>query len=786
MLKKYDQPVRDLVGFLQYILNTVGDRNTSTRDKEVIINESYRKIFRDEEVQVEDDLLADRLVSINKDVQAYLKDVDFFFGHIQFDFQIVKVEPIVMANGQWSFKVETNRTLKGTSLEGEEVLNTQKRFIEINLDSEQDELSVASIYTTKVSREKALAEWWNSLSFEWMSVLSREAGVEIIGEPAPAQLAAMAEIDSLNLRDNRLLADIQPLEMLLDLRYLDIANTRISDLGPLRSLSELTYLDVSGTSVDNLEYLKYAGRIRLLNLSNTAVAELAPLLQLESLQELYLRSVPAADFEPVSGLTALRRLDLSFTAFSDPQLLGSLVNLVHLDISFTATRGIEALGGLWNLQVLQANQTFISDLSPLTGLQSLRVLEINETPVSSLQPLLPLPALETVYCDNTSVTDRQADEFMASKKGVLVIINSRQLEDWWNALPGEWRMALQPQMNTQKGKNPSKEQLVSLTKTDSLVLVNKGIRTLDALERFKNLKYLDISKNPLTGIIALSGLTNLKTVKANDTPIEDVTAFRTLKDLERLELVNTRVYSLDELTSLPKLNYLNLDDTFVTQGAVMSLLNSNPACTVIFQTKTLNAWWDALSEEWKDIFAKNFELGSAPPGTEALHRLIASRSVDASNSLPGSLTPLYQFIRLEELRISGAGITDLSELKKLNQLRVLDCSKNPVSDITPLRELLFLEELNVSSTAVDDLRQVENLTGLEKLYCAGTQLKNLRGIERFGNLKEIDFSNTKVRRLDRLVEIRSLQSVVCFNTKVSSREISDFRKERPQCSVTYY
>ena len=53
----YKERTERLVSFLEFMLNTVGSESTSTRDKDVIITQSYSKIFRDAKVQVEDDLL---------------------------------------------------------------------------------------------------------------------------------------------------------------------------------------------------------------------------------------------------------------------------------------------------------------------------------------------------------------------------------------------------------------------------------------------------------------------------------------------------------------------------------------------------------------------------------------------------------------------------------------------------------------------------------------------------------------------------------------------------------
>jgi hypothetical protein len=71
--------VQGIVSLYRFMLNTVGSEEASTTEKETIINNSYLKIFRDAEVQIEDDLSTDRITALNKSVQGYLRDVDFFF-----------------------------------------------------------------------------------------------------------------------------------------------------------------------------------------------------------------------------------------------------------------------------------------------------------------------------------------------------------------------------------------------------------------------------------------------------------------------------------------------------------------------------------------------------------------------------------------------------------------------------------------------------------------------------------------------------------------------------------
>jgi hypothetical protein len=139
-IKQHEQKVKDMVAFLEYVLNTIGNDGTSARDKDVLITESYTKIFRDAKVQVEDDLVEKRNVITNKDVQAYLKDVDFFFNNIKFEFKIKDIQGKVNANDKLFYRVSLIRNIQGTTVEGKAINNTIPRFIEINYDPKDKDL----------------------------------------------------------------------------------------------------------------------------------------------------------------------------------------------------------------------------------------------------------------------------------------------------------------------------------------------------------------------------------------------------------------------------------------------------------------------------------------------------------------------------------------------------------------------------------------------------------------------------------------------------------------------
>ena len=90
-IAKYESEIKSMLAYLEETMNFIGDSATSASEKEIVFTESWSKIFIDDKVQVEDDLDVNRKTPINKDVQAYLKDIDFFFKNAQFKFDLQSI-----------------------------------------------------------------------------------------------------------------------------------------------------------------------------------------------------------------------------------------------------------------------------------------------------------------------------------------------------------------------------------------------------------------------------------------------------------------------------------------------------------------------------------------------------------------------------------------------------------------------------------------------------------------------------------------------------------------------
>ena len=175
---RYEAEINAMVTYLEETLNFIGDSTTSAQEKGIVFTESWNKIFIDDKVQVEDDLDVNRKTPINKDVQAYLKDIDFFFKWVTFKYDVQSIANNTRDDGSIYFKVTLSRHMTAHTINNEHIDDIRNRFIEINLDNQNSSLKIASIYTSKINEKETLRNWWNSLSKT--SDRSTEAGMIFI------------------------------------------------------------------------------------------------------------------------------------------------------------------------------------------------------------------------------------------------------------------------------------------------------------------------------------------------------------------------------------------------------------------------------------------------------------------------------------------------------------------------------------------------------------------------------------------------------------------------------
>ncbi len=784
-LNEFTGKVEDQVRFLEYLLNTVGNKETPARDKDVVIRESYLKIFRDAQVQVEDDLLLDRKVVTNKDVTAYLKDIEFFFDNVNFKFKIREVKPSQKENGDVFFVVSLDRTITATGKSGEKINNTKPRFVEVNLETKSQELKIASIYTTKLSRDEELAEWWEILDPNWKIFLKDKFQVSEYDSVDVDLLYRFVGMDSLDISGTDSLLSLKPLEAMRELRYVDLSNTNITELGPISNVTFLEYLDVSNTPASDIQFIKYSDRLKHLNISNTEIHQIEELANLKTLISLKADHTPILSFAVLNEFDSLQNLSLVESGFNSAENISKLKNLKSLDLSRNYLINFTSLSELEELQYLNLSETNIQDLTPLNKLNNLEQVDLTSTQVADISVLNSKPKLVKVLADQTKLSVIAADNFTRNNPKVLLIHHVKDLESWWSGLSEAWKATLKKANPKIRTDNPNVEILTETIGLEELDMSGEGILTLNPITRFVKLHKLDFSENEVSDLLPLSEVKTLVEIVGKNTSVKDISPIKNNDLLERLDLEGSPVESIMDVLSLPELVYLNVDNSRIFEEEVPEILIQKPSLNIIYRTEALMTWWSELDEVWKTLLRKQ---NSTPenPDSEQLHAMTGRSFLEFERVSIGKVEALTMFSNLRSLTIFDAPLMDISPISEMKLLKVLKISQVPVSDFSPLSSLNLLEELDISNTGISDLDPLSNLIHLKKLNISGTNLKVLKGLEGLINLEELDVASTNLRSLRPIEGLTSLKKLSCFNTRLTSRSVDSFKESVPDCEVRYY
>jgi Leucine-rich repeat (LRR) protein len=784
-LKELTQKVQDQVQFLEFFLNTLGGKDTPARDKDVIIRESYKKIFRDGKVQVEDDLLLDRKVITNKDVTAYLKDIEFFFKEASFKFKIRETKPFLRDNGELSFLVSMDRTLTAVGLNQEKITNTKPRFIEVNVDKKSNELKIASVYTTKLSRDKELQDWWATLSYTWESYFRKKIGITEEDSITVEHLYKISTIDSIDFSGNEYLVELSPIEALRDLNYIDISNTKVVELNAISNVTFLNHLNISNTPTKDIQFIKYSDRLEHLDISNTLIEDISELGNLKNLRTLKAVNTPIASYSVLNSMQALTRLELNSSSFISIEDIQELASLKYLDVSENNLSNLDLLSGLTALEEVNLSQTNIVDLSPLADLTALKMVNINNTAVSNIAPLSGKPNLKMLYADLTGISLASAEEFARSNRKVLLIHNVETSQSWWTNLSEEWKSALIT-INPKLGiSSPSIEDLVSTLVIDSLNLSGTGINTLIPVLKFKNINYLAFDDNEITDLLPLADMKTIEIISGKNTKVKDLQPLAGLENVTHLDFRDSPVKGYSMLKNLPNLTYLNLDNSEIDHLEIPDFLATNPKVNIVYRSAVLEQWWDSVEEPWKIALKKAYGKENEDPDLETLHAWTAKPELKVDNSNISNLQALAVFTNLRSLSISNVPMMDISGLSELTLLEDLKITHAPISNIVVLPLLKSLKILDLSYTAIEDLRPLGQLVDLKTLILTGTNITVLRGLETLSSLEKLDIGGTNVKSL-KPVQGLNLKELICFNTRMNQRAVDNFKKLNPECEVRFY
>ena len=823
-IAKYENEIQMMVSYLEETMNFIGDSTTANVEKEIVFTESWSKVFIDDKVQIEDDLDVNRNTPINKDVQAYLKDIDFFFKWANFKFDLQSVSNNTRDDGTVFFKATMSRKLTAKTINDEQVEDVRNRYIEINLDRQNNSLKIASIYTTKINEKETLRNWWNGLSMNWKTRLGGDIKLydsiplENVGLITSADFVAsypsvdpitgetilkdkvfkndMAELDAklklvtqkqrVDLSGIRAIISLDPLTELSDITWLDISETSIEDLSPMRNLNKLKVLRANSTLVEDISNLKYNITLEELEVANTTVEDLGVLASLRNLQKLNLSNTQVSRLTNLKCCPNLIALNLNGTRIANVGILQDLPQLRFLDISNTAIRDLGPVGTLKDLQSLNISGTAVSNLQALSEMENLKELYCSNTSISDLLPLKGNRRLSKIYCDHTGIHDAEASAFAAENRMALVIYDTEALKTWWRELPIYWKALFSKQINVDS--EPTTEQLHQIINMQELDLSgNAFVQNLVPVSRMTNLRSLNISKTEIGYLQPIQGLANLQSLNISHTYINDLKPLQDMVNLKYLNITNTPVNDLSALANDAKIEVIDADSTTIGRRQVVALKESQRQVTVVYQTAALLNWWNNLDAIWQAIFRNAIGTQSETPNALELQQIADLRVLEITPEYPVvSINPVTSLTWLERLTINNQSVNDLTPLLGKEFLLELNAQNNPFSDLKPIEESLLLELLNIEHTQVEDLSPLSKMNNLITLNASGTPVKSLKPLSGLLKLENLFVNNTNVRSITPVENIPSLKQLKIYNTKVKKRSVEQLQQKRLDLNIIYY
>jgi Leucine-rich repeat (LRR) protein len=114
-----------------------------------------------------------------------------------------------------------------------------------------------------------------------------------------------------------------------------------------------------------------------------------------------------------------------------------------------------------------------------------------------------------------------------------------------------------------------------VSQVDYLYCDYRGIKSLEGMDIFINLRQLSVNENEISDVSSLSGLTALDNLNLGNNAISDLSPLSGLPLLESLDLYSNGISDLTGLTDLPSLYNLNLGNNNILDLSPLANLSSN-------------------------------------------------------------------------------------------------------------------------------------------------------------------------------------------------------------------
>ncbi len=189
---------------------------------------------------------------------------------------------------------------------------------------------------------------------------------------------------------------------------------------------------------------------------------------------------------------------------------------------------------------------------------------------------------------------------------------------------------------------------------------------------------------------------------------------------------------------------------------------SSKTASVILEKDCLEAWKNGFHEEAFGLLDRIFSIN---PETRIVLKVISSQLLPIEHE--ETATRLMKYLArtksVRVLQLSGLGISDISELKKLPVI-YMDISDNKFSNLSSLSEMKDLRYLECSYNKISSLEPLKDIK-LNALFFNGNQVKDLSPLKNM-KLKAIMADGNQIESIEPLREM-TLRRVFLSRNQIS-------------------
>ena len=816
-MDSYRYQCEALIRYYEETLNFLGDPATLPKERQIVINDSYWKIFRDSEVQIEDDLISDRITVFYKPVQAYMRDVNFFYKQVTFAYHVQSVDPFYNERGSLCFRVTANRSLKGSTIKDETEENNMVRYIEIEYNADREDLKIVSIYTTLLEESEDLANWWLNMSDFWRSFFAKETvlqgGVKMseVVTFTDSTISFSMNEERLNaIREGRvfykdaegadsvayklyvaklktvpkgktpppppppdtLITIVYPGKVLQPLISKLIKQTEfvfenikdVTDLSPLAKMTGLTRISFCNTDITDLTAIRNLNKLEKLKISQTKISDLSPINFLINLKEIDLSESAITDIASLGDNLGLSVVNLNNTHIQDITPLSSLPELTELYIDGTSVSNLKPLERATTLQILTLNNTPVQSLEPIKNLPALTILELNQSKVTSLSPLSGFKNLVRISLNQTKISDITPINHITTLKTVYckkTAIQHADILEFINQNPNTLTIFNTDEMETWWSLlTPFWQDYFSGrvgfygTPTEANLAAITAIRRIDISNR-----------KTVTDISCFNKIWLLKQLDASMSGITSLVSLAELPYLQKISINYTEISDVSPLQKLLRLDTLYANNTKIR---TISVLKNAPALRLI-ECDNAGVFTDDVvvlrtaNPDCMVIYNTEKNVQWWENVSPVWKNILYSRD-DEPNKYQLQQILNTTAINADEHR----EIRDLSPLSAFHFLRKLSIRGTSVSSLNPISRTKSLTFLDISNTPIVNIDDIASLTNIDTLRMENTQVKKYETVGQLRNLRLLDVSGTQIKDLKPIANLSQLEDLICNNTGVSA------------------